>query len=181
MSDWLDEVTQLVFRSSFMTLATADADGLPWATPVEYACDETMRFYWNSHIDARHSRNVGANPRAAISIYDSTQIAGVDAPAEGLYAEGFVEVFHRADLAALLPSLDQWMEWRRTQRARPLPRATAEPEAADTPWRFYRLTATKVFALDPAGHPDFPGIRIWRTQGDLAESYTRAYRTRLNR
>ena len=52
-----------------MTLATADADGLPWATPVEFACDESMRFYWTSHFDARHSRNVRANARAAAVIY----------------------------------------------------------------------------------------------------------------
>jgi hypothetical protein len=58
--DWIDDVAELVFDSSFMILATADGDALPWVTPVEFLCDEDLRFYWNSVIDARHSENVRA-------------------------------------------------------------------------------------------------------------------------
>jgi nitroimidazol reductase NimA-like FMN-containing flavoprotein (pyridoxamine 5'-phosphate oxidase superfamily) len=72
MNDWIEEVTSLLFTSNFMTLATADGDGLPWVSPVEFACDEDLRFYWYSAFDARHSENVRANPRAALSIYDCT-------------------------------------------------------------------------------------------------------------
>lgn len=45
MSDWVEAVTEILFESSFMTLATADVEGRPWASPVEFACDENLRFY----------------------------------------------------------------------------------------------------------------------------------------
>ena len=43
MSDLIDELTRLLFESSFMTVATADDKGLPWATPVEFVCDDVTR------------------------------------------------------------------------------------------------------------------------------------------
>lgn len=87
MNDSIDDVTSIIFERSFMTLATADSDGLPWASPVEFACDEDLRFYWVSGIDVRHSQNVRANPRAAPSIYDSTQTPGASGAGtvQGLY------------------------------------------------------------------------------------------------
>lgn len=81
MSDWIDEVIRLLLDSSFLSLATTDRDGRPWVTPVEFACEDALRFYWTSHHDARHSRNVRANPRAAMTIFDSTQVPGVRAEA----------------------------------------------------------------------------------------------------
>lgn len=181
MDDWIDDITQLIFNSSFMTLATADGEALPWASPVEFVCDETLRFYWASHADARHSRNLRSNPRAALSIYDSTQTPGVRGEAQGLYAEGPVEELHRADLEGVLPSLDRWTVWRDAGRAAPRPGSSVELFADGTPWRMYRLTPTRMFALNPAGHPDFPGVRVWRAPVDLTASFTRAYRSRLER
>ncbi len=73
VSDWTEGVTEILFESSFMTLATADVEGRPWASPVEFVCDEDLRFYWLSMVDARHSVNVRENPWMSFSIYDSTQ------------------------------------------------------------------------------------------------------------
>lgn len=179
MSDLSEDLAKLLFGSKFMTLATADADGLPWASPVEFACDDDLRFHWTSHVVARHSRNVRANPRAALSIYDSTQAAGVRAEVQGLYAEGSVEELSRAEAEAVGPSLDRWIAWRDPSRTAQGPGPTTRRSDADTPWRTYRLTATKLYALDPGGHPDIPGVRIWRVPLDLTESFSRAYRARL--
>ena len=161
-----------------MTLATADADGVPWANPVEFACDEGLRFYWNSLPDARHSRNVRSNPRAALVIYDSTQAAGVRAEVQGLYVEGPVEEFERSDLHDVLPSLERWIERRGPARTAPEPRATDEVFEDAARWRIYRLTPERWFALDPNGHPDLPGVRVWRVPVDLAEAFARASRAR---
>jgi hypothetical protein len=38
----------IVDANSFMTLATADADGLPWASPVWFAPAEYREFFWVS-------------------------------------------------------------------------------------------------------------------------------------
>lgn len=179
MSDWIDELIRLLFDSSFLSLATTDGEGRPWVTPVEFACDGALRFYWTSHPDARHSRNLRTNPRAALSVFDSAQTPGVRAPVQGLYAEGPVEELDRADLEALLPSLGRWLEWRDAARGTSAHPSTTDSSSDDTPWRTYRLTAVGMYALDPGGHPDLPGVRIWRVPVDLTASFSRAYQARL--
>ncbi len=178
MGDLRDDVVRILFESSFMTLATADDAGAPWATPVEFSCDEELRFYWTSHVDARHSRNVRGNARAALSIYDSTQTPGVRAEVQGVYAEGSVEELREEDLAAVLPRLRRWIEWREASHPQ-RSRAAADSSGDATAWRQYRLTPEKLYALDPAGHPDIPGVRVWKVELDLAERFARAYRSRL--
>jgi len=178
MSDLVDELTRLLFESSFMTVATTDGDGLPWATPVEFVCDEDMRFYWISRVDARHSQNVRGNCHAALAIYDSRQKAGINAAVQGLYARGQVDEFRPCELSAVQPALQQWLEWRGERRAPPSVRPAATGSDADNSWRYYRLTPTELYALDPGGHPELPGVRVWRVRVDLSEDFARAYRER---
>jgi uncharacterized protein YhbP (UPF0306 family) len=178
MSDWTDVLADILFKSSFMTLATADKEGLPWASPVEFACDEGLRFYWWSVIHARHSQNIRANPRAALSIYDSTQLAGVLGAVHGLYAEGPVEELSPDELAAVQPSLTRWIAWR--DLARTTPRTSRPgPDAPDSPWRFYRIAPTQLYALDPVLSAEH--WADWRRPVDLTDSFSRAYRSRLER
>ena len=54
-----------------MTLATADEDGRPWASPVYYASEDHTDFYWVSDPEARHSRNLAVRPRASAVVFDS--------------------------------------------------------------------------------------------------------------
>ncbi len=61
----------IVDANSFMTLATADAGGLPWASPVWFAPAGYREFFWVSDPGSRHSRNLGARPQLAIVIFDS--------------------------------------------------------------------------------------------------------------
>ncbi len=63
----------IVGVSSYMTLATADAAGLPWASPVWFASTDCRQFFWVSSPQARHSQNLAARPELAISIFDSRQ------------------------------------------------------------------------------------------------------------
>ena len=50
----------------FMTLATVDAQGVPWATPVWFAHAEYSEFLWVSRPDTRHSQNIAATAPIAI-------------------------------------------------------------------------------------------------------------------
>lgn len=177
MSDWIDDVTSLLFESSFMTLATADGDGQPWVSPVEFLCDEGLRFYWVSVTDARHSQNVRENPRAALSIYDSTYVP-LDGQPTALYGEGSVEEFHRSDLEELLPSFERWMSWRDAGRETPRP-GRGDRFDGGSPWRFYRLTPATLYALNPGEHPEHGWPASWRVPVDLTESFSRTYRSRL--
>ena len=40
----------------YMTLATVDADGRPWASPVWFAAPTPSELFWVSSPDARHSQ-----------------------------------------------------------------------------------------------------------------------------
>jgi nitroimidazol reductase NimA-like FMN-containing flavoprotein (pyridoxamine 5'-phosphate oxidase superfamily) len=74
------EARAIVAGTRYMVLATADADGRPWATPVWFATEDGTRFLWVSSPAARHSRNIAARPEIALVIFDS-QVAVGDARA----------------------------------------------------------------------------------------------------
>lgn len=178
MADWIDGLAGVIFDSSFMTLATADSVGVPWVSPVEFACDEALRFYWTSVTDARHSQNIRANPRAALSIYDSTQTPGILGAVQGLYAEGPVEELTPSDLEAVRSSLSRWISWRDAGRVTPRTQ-WPDRDASESPWRFYRLDPTQMYALDPVQSTE--RWVDWRAPVDLQDSFSRAYRSRLER
>src|SRR5262245_6387616 len=75
-------------HSRYMTLATADERGTPWASPVWFARAGETTFRWVSDPDARHSRNIAARPEVALVVFDSNVDPGnaaalyVDARAE---------------------------------------------------------------------------------------------------
>jgi nitroimidazol reductase NimA-like FMN-containing flavoprotein (pyridoxamine 5'-phosphate oxidase superfamily) len=58
--------------NSYVVLATARADGTPWASPVWFAHEAYRELFWVSAPDARHSRNIVARPRIAMVVFDST-------------------------------------------------------------------------------------------------------------
>ncbi len=94
----------VIDANAYLTLATADREGRPWASPVQYAHDGYTEFYWISRPYARHSRNLATRPTVAIVIFDSTVAAGeaqavyIEAEAEQLGDDGHqraIEVYSR--------------------------------------------------------------------------------------
>jgi pyridoxine/pyridoxamine 5'-phosphate oxidase len=67
---------EIIDANQYMTLATADGDGRPWATPVWFAHQGYTDLLWVSRPDARHSRNLAVRPEVGIVIFDSTVPAG---------------------------------------------------------------------------------------------------------
>jgi uncharacterized protein YhbP (UPF0306 family) len=103
--------------NQYLTLATADRVGLPWATTVWYCTSSQtlspsglgVELIWLSSPDARHSVNLGERPEVGISIFDSAQPAGIGdglqfaARAELVPSDRLdeaAEVFSRESLAA---------------------------------------------------------------------------------
>ena len=78
----------IVDSNRYMTLATADDHGSPWASPVWYAPVDYREFLWVSSPEARHSRNLAARAELAIVIFDSRQTTG---RGEGLYVSARAE------------------------------------------------------------------------------------------
>ncbi|MCC7358946.1 MAG: pyridoxamine 5'-phosphate oxidase family protein [Anaerolineales bacterium] len=77
----LAALTSFLAAHSTLTLATAGPDGGPSAASLFFAADEAARLYWVSAPSTHHSRNLAADPRAAVTISAATwqwaEIAGV--------------------------------------------------------------------------------------------------------
>jgi nitroimidazol reductase NimA-like FMN-containing flavoprotein (pyridoxamine 5'-phosphate oxidase superfamily) len=138
MDDAAAQARGIVDANRFMTLATADAQGLPWASPVWYATEDYRTFVWVSKPEARHSQNIGAQPTIAIVVFDSQVAPGA---AQALYMraqagevadsglEAALELFSRRSLAQ---NLKEW---------------TLADVQAPARHRLYRATASEQFIL----------------------------------
>jgi hypothetical protein len=62
---------EIVDRSLYMVVATADRSGQPWASPVYFAPDGYRHYYWVSEPEAAHSRNLIERREVGIAIFDS--------------------------------------------------------------------------------------------------------------
>lgn len=135
----------IVDSNDYMTLATADADGHPWASPVWYAPEAYRELFWVSSPDARHSRNLAARPELSIVVFDSRVRMGTgqavymaavaDEPA-GAERERGLEVFSRRSLAR------GGREW------------TLDDLEPAGHVRLYRATVSEHWVLDPDLRPD---------------------------
>ena len=129
----------VIDSNRYMTLATADGNGLPWASPVWYAPAGYRDFYWVSSPEARHSRNLATRRELAIVIFDSHQAGGWRAVymsavaqevARNQIEEG-IEIFSRRSVDQKLPV---WTP------------ADVLPPARH---RLCRATISELFVLDP--------------------------------
>jgi nitroimidazol reductase NimA-like FMN-containing flavoprotein (pyridoxamine 5'-phosphate oxidase superfamily) len=128
----------VIESNRYLTLGTADADGLPWVSPVWYATEDGRHFYWVSSPDARHSGNIAARPQVSIVIFDSQVTPG---SAEAVYMSAVAEQVVD-DLDAGLAVFNARGE---AQGLRPWTRADVQPPAKH---RLYRAVAREQFVLD---------------------------------
>ena len=135
--DLRESFESIVGGNQYMILATADASGVPWATPVWFATADCREFIWASSPEVRHSRNLAVRPELAISIFDSSQPPGTG---EGVYIAAIGAPVPERDLDVALAvyaahdeNLPAWT------------RADVVPPAKH---RLYRAVATELFVLD---------------------------------
>lgn len=63
----------IITANRYLTIATTDEHGTPWASPVFFAADDNgIDFYWMSSPETRHSRALTTHPRVSLLIFDST-------------------------------------------------------------------------------------------------------------
>jgi hypothetical protein len=74
-------VRALVETETTLVLATTADDGSPNAAPLFYYPDAELNLYWLSSPESRHSRNLAARPRVAVTVFppvtDWREIRGV--------------------------------------------------------------------------------------------------------
>jgi nitroimidazol reductase NimA-like FMN-containing flavoprotein (pyridoxamine 5'-phosphate oxidase superfamily) len=129
----------VIESNRYLTLGTADAEGLPWVSPVWYATADCRHFYWVSSPEARHSRNIASRPQVSFVIFDSqVQPGSADAVYISAVAEQVVD-----DLDAGLAVFNARGE---AQGLRPWTRADVQSPAKH---RLYRAVVREQFVLDP--------------------------------
>ena len=134
-----DEARRVVAANAYMTLATADAGGQPWATPVWFATRDHRHFIWVSRPGARHSRNIAASPLVAIVVFDSTVPVGgasavyVEAVAEEVGPDDRTEALVVFNERAREQGIDTWDE---------------RKVVGASQFRLYRACSTQVYVLD---------------------------------
>lgn len=104
-----DIARTILDASRYVVLATADTDGVPWASPVWFATEGYQQLYWVSHPGARHSQNIAARPRIAMVVFDSTippgtgqgvyMTADAEQVTEPAHLEHGIRVFSRVSLS----------------------------------------------------------------------------------
>lgn len=84
---------EILDANSYVVLATADADGVPWASPVWFAREDSD-LYWMSHPGARHSQNIAVRPQIAMVVFDSSVTPG---SRQGVYMAASAEQMTNPD------------------------------------------------------------------------------------
>ena len=84
MTNYTEHARQIFSKIIYATVATADANGRPWNSPVRHVYDNNLNIYWFSDKENQHSQNVRQNGNVFIVIYDSTVPEG---DGEGVYIE----------------------------------------------------------------------------------------------
>ena len=130
----------IVDSNRYMTLATADENGVPWASPVWFASADYSAFFWVSAPGARHSRNLAARPQVGIVIFDSQVPGGAG---QAVYMSATAKEVAGTDI-------DEGIEiFSRESEEQGLPVWTSDQVRSPARHRLYRAVASEHFVLSP--------------------------------
>jgi hypothetical protein len=138
--DPADLARDIVATNRYLTLATADANGLPWSSPVFFATGAPGEFLWVSRPEAVHSRNIAVRPEVSLTIFDSSQRPGTG---QGVYVAA---VAAPADPDRIADYSRGSLRW----GVRPW---SIDDVTGDAPFRLYLATAREVWVLDSVHDP----------------------------
>ena len=144
MTDLALTAREIVDRSLYMVLGTADESGSPWVSPVYFAVGDYTDFYWVSLPDAQHSRNLAARPEVSIVVFDSSVSIGTG---QGVYMTARAEELTGSELERGIEVFS-----RRSQEhgGKPWNADDVKPPA---PHRLFRASTTQHWTLDPTAKP----------------------------
>ena len=75
---------EIIEKIDYVTIASVSENGDPWNAPVFSAYDKDYNFYWGTHKESQKARNIKANGKVFLVIYDSTVPSGTG---EGVYVK----------------------------------------------------------------------------------------------
>lgn len=130
---------QVLDANAYLTLATSDVDGRPWASAVWFAEREIHEFVWVSRIERRHSRNIAARPEVALAVFDSTTPVG---SATAVYVDAIAAVVADEDVTDALAIFNGEAD------ASGLTPWTTDQVTGSAPFRLFRAVTTEAWILD---------------------------------
>src|SRR5271169_3925779 len=87
----------IIEANRYLVLATADAGGQPWSSPVYFAHIGFTKFFWVSSPDVAHSRNIAVRPEVSIVVFDSQAKIGAG---QGVYMSAVAELLEGSEATA---------------------------------------------------------------------------------
>jgi hypothetical protein len=150
---------RLIEATPHLTLATADASGKPWSSPVYFAHDAAFTLYWVSFENTVHSANIRVRPQVGISILGEPP----DHEGDGVYFDAIAAELH--DVAEVERAIA-------VRRTRPQDSKFAVTSADDVlgaaAWRIYRAVPVAVYLYRDAAeivHGQHVDVRVKVTLG----------------
>jgi hypothetical protein len=134
---------EIIDRSLYMVVATANSSGQPWASPVHFAPSAYREFFWVSEPEASHSVNLRDRREVGIVIFDSSVPIG---KGQGVYVLGVArelpahETAEGIDLFSKRSRDHGGSEW------------TVEDVSPPARHRLYQATAEALYVLDEHDH-----------------------------
>jgi nitroimidazol reductase NimA-like FMN-containing flavoprotein (pyridoxamine 5'-phosphate oxidase superfamily) len=133
----------IIDANLYMTLATADETGRPWASPVYFAHADYREFVWVSRPGATHSLNIAARPQVGIVIFDTHAPISTGG---GMYMSATAEELAGGDRQA---AIEVFSARSLAHGGEPFDLDDVEPPAV---LRMYRATASEHWVLDSHDH-----------------------------
>jgi Pyridoxamine 5'-phosphate oxidase len=138
-------VRDIIEANRYLVLATADAAGRPWSSPVYFAHIGYTEFFWVSAPEVTHSRNIAVRPEVSIVIFDSQAAIGTG---QGVYMSAVAKLLADGETARGIEAFSRrsvthgGAEW------------TSEDVRPGAGLRLYRATAGSHSILAKDGRPD---------------------------
>jgi hypothetical protein len=137
-------VRDIIEANRYLVLATGDAAGRPWSSPVYFAYIDLAEFFWVSSPDVTHSRNIAARPEVGIVVFDS-QVA--ISAGQGVYMSAVAKRLEDGETARGIEAFS------RRSVAHGGPEWTSEDVRPGAGLRLYRATADSHWILAKDGRP----------------------------
>jgi hypothetical protein len=137
-----DDVARSILDDvAYMVLATADVDGVPWASPVWFATERYVELHWMSDPDAQHSRNIAVRPDVGIVVFDST---APPAARQAVYMRATAQLVDEPD--AFVRGVDAFSRCSLAQGLGPL---SVDEVTGPSRFRLYRADVSEHWILQP--------------------------------
>ena len=134
---------EIIDKSLYMVVSTADSSGQPWASPVYFAHRDYRDFFWISQPDATHSENLRERREVGIAIFDSSQPVETG---EGAYVLGVARELPAHETAEGIEIFSKRSVSHGGEEI------SAEDVSPPARHRLYQATAEAIYVLDEHDH-----------------------------